>query len=144
MKVGGWRINIVPLPAWKQNQENSIVMQCSYWAVYLHLAELVEESGPKHVFDLATATGTRPSTLHRVLQILAHRKVFIEVESRVFCLGPEGARLKQGQPFSELIVTEDWKSIDSNEEWYLSVENLLFPQGEDQDVDWGSFFPSNL
>ena len=132
------------LPEWKQNQRNSIVMQCSYWAVYLTLADIVEKAGQVHVRDLATATGAHQPALHRVLQTLAKRKVFIEVTPEVFCLGPEGATMKQGQPFSDLILAEDWKSADSHEEWYLSVENFLFPQGQRHILDWDTFFPSTV
>ena len=132
------------LPEWKQNQQNSIVMQCSYWVVRLNLAAIVEKAGPVHVRDLAAVTKTHQPALHRVLQTLTERKVFTEVEPEVFCLGPEGMKMKQGQPFSDLIVAEDWKSTDSHEEWYLSVENFLFPQGQRHLLDWDTFFPSTL
>nr|WP_210189818.1 methyltransferase dimerization domain-containing protein [Mesorhizobium prunaredense] len=60
-----------------------------------HLSE-----GPRHVDDLAKATGTHARSLKRVLRLLASVGLFTEETDGRFALTPVGACLRAGAPGS--------------------------------------------
>jgi len=116
---------------WKQNQENSVIAQCYYWIVRLEIAEMLQD-GPKHICVLAHQKEVRESSLHRVLQMLARRKMFVEIERGVFALTEEAEKLKRGHPHAEMVL-DYFGTIDDDKEWWISVENVLDPKGLDWD-----------
>jgi len=116
---------------WKQNQENSVIAQCYYWAVMLGIADVLQD-GPKHICVLAHQKEVRESSLHRVLQVLARRKVFVEIEPGVFALTEEAEKLKRGHLYAAMVL-DYFGTIDDDKEWWISVENVLDPNGLDWD-----------
>jgi len=116
---------------WKQNQENSVIAQCYYWVVRLGIADVLQ-GGPKPVRDLALQKEVRESSLHRVLQVLARRKVFVEIEPGVFALTEEAEKLKRGHLHAGVVLGY-FGTIDDDKEWWISVENVLDPNGLDWD-----------
>ncbi|UQA60525.1 ArsR family transcriptional regulator [Polyangium aurulentum] len=57
-------------------------------------------SGPRTVDELAAATGTLPSTVHRLLRMLAGSGIFVEVEPRRFANTPLSETLRSDVPGS--------------------------------------------
>jgi SAM-dependent methyltransferase len=81
-----------------------IHMATAYWvsrAVYavahLGIADLLKD-GPRDAVDLAAATGTHASALHRVLRALASVGLFRTDEQGRFALTPLGASLQSDAP----------------------------------------------
>ncbi len=60
------------------------------------IADLVK-TGPRHVDDLAQATGANPDALYRVLRLAASLGVLEEVSERVFGTTPYAALLEDGE-----------------------------------------------
>jgi hypothetical protein len=73
--------------------------QATHVAAKLGIADLVKD-GPKPVADLATATGTAPGPLYRVLRALAGFGVFAETAPRTFGLTPMAECLRSDVPNS--------------------------------------------
>ncbi len=72
-------------------------------AAELGLADLLAD-GPHASTDLATATGTHPSALYRLLRTLASVGLFAEVEPGHFALTEMGALLQKEHPKSRSIA----------------------------------------
>ncbi len=68
-------------------------------AAQLGLADHVKD-GPKSVAALAEATGTHPSTLTRLMGVLAHLGLFVETAPGQFTCTPLGALLQTDAPQS--------------------------------------------
>ena len=73
------------------------VSQALYAASTLGIADLLVD-GPRHVDDLASASGAHAPSLYRVLRLLASEGVFSETEERRFALTPMAAMLRRDVP----------------------------------------------
>src|SRR5438132_10993061 len=73
------------------------VSQAIHVAATLGLADLLED-GPRTSDELATATGTHPPSLYRLLRALASVGVFREEDGRRFALTPLGECLRADAP----------------------------------------------
>lgn len=73
--------------------------QALHTAAKLGLADLVA-AGPRHVENLAAATGAHPQSLHRILRTLASTGVFAEVADGCFAATPRSDTLRTGAPGS--------------------------------------------
>jgi O-methyltransferase domain/Dimerisation domain len=62
-----------------------IVSACLWTAAELKVADHLR-SGPKHVAEIASATGVTEDGLYRVLRVLAMKGIFAETDSRTFAL----------------------------------------------------------
>jgi hypothetical protein len=78
-----------------------LVAQALYVAARLDLANQLSDR-PKHVDELASATGTDPLSLLRLLRMLAGEGVFRELPNREFALTPRGDTLRTDSPDSVL------------------------------------------
>src|SRR5262245_50462110 len=73
--------------------------QALYAAAQLGIADLVA-TGPRHIDDLAAATGAHGPALYRVLRTLAGAGVFAEVENHSFAQTPLSEPLRSDVPGS--------------------------------------------
>lgn len=102
-----------------------IEMAVAIWAaraVYaiarLKIADLLVH-GPRHVDDLACATGTHPQSLYRLLRAVASRGLLTEIEPRRFALTALGDALRIGAPGAAratvltLVGEWQWKAWDN-------------------------------
>ena len=89
-------------------------------AAKLSLADLLVE-GARDSADLATATGTHPPTLHRVLRALCSVGVLREEDTGRFALTPVGATLRSDRADS----LRAWTMVALGEEHYEAWGDLL-------------------
>jgi len=89
-------------------------------AVKLGIAEHLAD-GPRHVDDIAAATGTHAAALRRVLRLLVSVGVFAEREDGTFALTPVGDCLRAGVPgssramvmlFSGERIQDAWRDLE--------------------------------
>jgi hypothetical protein len=76
------------------------ISQAIYAAAKFGIADLLKD-GPKTVAELASATGTNPDALYRLLRALASLGVFAEGEPRRFSLTPLAEPLQSDVPGSK-------------------------------------------
>jgi hypothetical protein len=83
-----------------------------YATAQLQITDLLAQ-GPRHVDDLACATGTHPRSLHRLLRAVASRGILTEIEPRRFALTALGDALRIGAPGAAratvLTLAGDWQ-----------------------------------
>ena len=91
--------------------------QAIYAAAKFAIADLLTD-GPKSVDDLASATGTKPELLYRLLRALASVGIFAEHDSKRFSLTPLAERLRSDVAGSQ--------------------RSLALMMGEDQYRAWGN------
>ena len=85
--------------------------QALHVAAKLGVADLLAD-GPRHAEDLAVVTGSHPSSLYRVLRLLASEGVFEELEEGRFTLTPLAEPLRGDAPDSLRA-----RAIFDGEEW---------------------------
>jgi hypothetical protein len=85
--------------------------QALHVAAKLGIADLLAE-GPRHAEELAGVTGSHPSSLYRVLRLLASEGVFEELEEGQFTLTPLAEPLRSDAPNSLRA-----RAIFDGEEW---------------------------
>ncbi len=71
--------------------------QALYVAAELGIADLLKDS-PRTIDNLAQATGAHPSSLYRLLRLLASEGVFVEQEQGQFALTPLAVPLQRDAP----------------------------------------------
>lgn len=94
--------------------------QLIYAAAKLGIADLLK-SGPKSCEEIASATGTNPKSIYRVLRTLAGAGVFAETEHGHFTLTPLAASLQSGVPGSMRAM-----AVMFGEEQYQAWGNILY------------------
>jgi hypothetical protein len=77
-----------------------VVSSCLWTAAELKVADHLQ-GGPKHVSELAKATGVKEDGLYRVLRVLAMTGVFSETENRTFALTQPAELLRSDHPNSQ-------------------------------------------
>ena len=100
-----------------------LVSQSLHVATKLGIADLLS-NGPKAVDELATATGTRPDTLYRLLRTLAGHGVFVEVSARHFELTPVAAVLRSNVPGSVRDAVQMVGDLTGDGSWWTAVSHL--------------------
>ena len=76
------------------------VSQAIYAAAKLGVADQLHQ-GPRHVEDLARATGSHAESLYRLLRALASIGLFTETEPRTFAMTELAEPLREGVPGSQ-------------------------------------------
>jgi ubiquinone/menaquinone biosynthesis C-methylase UbiE len=77
-----------------------MLFQAIHVAATLELPELLR-AAPRHVDDLAEATGSHAPSLYRLLRLLASEGIFTEAAERIFALTPLATLLLAGIPGSQ-------------------------------------------
>jgi SAM-dependent methyltransferase len=85
-------------------------------AVKLDIAELLKD-GPRHIKDLAAATGTHAPALNRVMRLLASAGVFEEQEDGSFALTALSECLREGVPGSARAMVRLFAGERSHNAW---------------------------
>ncbi len=80
-------------------QDGYVIGRGVHLAAELGLADLMA-NGPRAVTDLATATNTDPTALHRLLRTLAGSGIFTQPTPGCFALTPMGHHLRSDDPHS--------------------------------------------
>jgi len=89
-------------------------------AAKLKLADLLKD-GPKNYAEVASATGTHPPSLRRVMRLLASAGIFVEQENGDFTLTPIGDYLRSDVPgsmrasvmlFAGVGIQDAWKELE--------------------------------
>lgn len=108
-------------PAFLHGLVRGFWMSRPLWvAAKLGLADLLA-AGPRDSADLASATGTHPSTLRRVLRALCGVGVLREDDTGRFALTPVGATLRSDRPDS----LRAWVTLALGDEHYDAWGDLL-------------------
>lgn len=94
--------------------------QLIYAAAKLGIADLLKD-GPKSCEEIASATGTNPKSIYRVLRTLAGAGVFAETEHGHFTLTPLASSLQSGIPGSMRAM-----AVMFGEEQYQAWGNILY------------------
>ena len=95
--------------------EGAAISTALFLAAEIGIADLLAE-GPKDSTELAQATSTDPSALHRVLHLLSSVGVFAEVSPGRFGLTPLGECLRANIPGS----MRSWVRMEGFKVWLQS------------------------
>jgi O-methyltransferase domain/Dimerisation domain len=108
--------NVPPGVALFQLMTGHYVSQAVYVAAKLGIADLLK-NGPRHYTQLAEDSGAHPSSLHRLLRLLAAAGVLSDEEGGNFGLTPVGQCLRSDVPGSMRLGALLWAGPPLTDAW---------------------------